>query len=146
VILELSTIPPGMSVGVTTTVVSPAGAFVASDSSQCQSPCDTYTFTTPTWHCETGVTWNGQRDADGYASGYLSATFTAYCGTADESECKKWAMTNFNPDGLELGANAQEPDTTTTRTTSPEPTTSTSTTTSMAGPTTSTSTQRSGAG
>jgi hypothetical protein len=140
-ILELSAIPADMSIGVATTVESnPANAFVASDSSRCQTPCDTYTFTTPTWHCETGVTWNGQRDA----SGGLSVTLIAYCGTADVSECKKWASTNYNPDGLELGAHATEPATTITGTTSPEPTTGTSTTTSTAGSTTSTPTKPSG--
>ena len=140
-ILELSAIPAGMSIGVTTTVESnPANAFVASDSSRCQTPCDTYKFTTPTWHCDTGVTWNGRRDG----SGGLSVTLIAYCGTADVSDCKKWANTNYNPDGLELGAHATEPATTTTGTTSPEPTTGTSTTTSTAGSTTSTPTKPSG--
>lgn len=136
-IYKLSTIPPGMSIGMTVTVTSRlANVFVASDSSQCQTPCDSYIFTTITWSCATGVTWNGQSTG----GGGLDITLIAYCGTADESECREWATTNYNPDGVELAALGTGLPKTTAPTTSSEPTASTSTTTTTAGPTTSVST------
>ena len=90
-----------MSIAVTITVQSqPPNAFVASGSSGCNNPCDDFAFTTPHWQCDFGVTWNGQLKSNGY----LAVTLVAYCGTADESDCKKWASTNYNPDGVDMEA------------------------------------------
>ncbi len=133
----LSSIPQGMSIAVTVTVQSrPPNAFVASGSSRCNNPCDDFTFTTPHWQCDFGVTWNGQLESNGY----LAVTLVAYCGTANQSDCKKWASTNYNPDGVDMAAHGTPVATTSTSTTSPGPTTSTSTTTTSQVPSTRTST------
>lgn len=123
---ELPAMPLGMSIGVTTTVRGqPAGAFAAADGAGCVTPCNGYVFTTTTWHCQQGVTLQG-KNGDG---GYIAVAFTVYCGTADETKCRQWAATNYNPDGVDLGAHGDQSGNIVDPTTSREPTTNTSTTT-----------------
>jgi hypothetical protein len=129
---DVPTIPQGVSIAVTRVRISsnPAKAFSLSHSSQCQNPCDTYSFTSTNGQCDVSVTWNTQ---SGDSHGSIALDGQANCGTTDRAECQAWSADVKKRARSQVELDAYGETTTTTTTTTTTSTTGT--------PATSTSTQ-----
>jgi hypothetical protein len=134
---NVPTIPAGVSIAVTQVHISsaPPGAFALSNSYHCENPCETYSFTNISGHCNVEVTWHPQGDSHGT----VGLDGKANCATADEQVCRAWSAKVKKGAGQDAQLDAYG-ETTTTPTTTSATTIPTSTpTTSATKPSTRTS-------